>query len=194
MEINYKDLLKEQIVFIIVPILLLAGLIGGSVYFGTAFLASSADINNKNQQITEAEQKKAGLEAQLAQLIKDEKSPDLKQIFELTGMTFGVEASFAPLFDDMIKIARNSGIRIRSVDYNYAPEGDPIFGAKIPNVNVCELDTTIVGTYSQIQMFLKTLLSESYLVNISKLEIVSWQRDKSILIANLQLRYYTKTN
>jgi len=94
----------------------------------------------------------------------------------------------------MIKIARTSGIRIRAVDYNYAPESDPIFGAKIPNVNVCELDTTIVGTYSQIQTFLKTLLSENYLVNISKLEIVSWRRDKSILIANLQLRYYTKTN
>jgi len=82
MEINFKDLLKEQIVFLIIPILLLVGLIGGSVYFGTAVIASSADVNNKKQQVTEAEQKKSGLEAQLAQLAKDEKSPDVKQTLE----------------------------------------------------------------------------------------------------------------
>ena len=50
-----------------------------------------------------------------------------------------------------------------------------------------------VGKYSEIQTFLKTLLSETYLVNFAQIEIVSWQRDKSVLIANLKLRFYTRT-
>lgn len=193
MDINYKNLLKEQIIIMIVPVLVLVGLVVGLVFGVTKFITSTSDIRSKSEQVAQLQEKKTELEVQLAQLSKEETSGDVKHIFELKGASFGVEASFAPLFDNMLKIAKASGIRIRSVDYNYAPEADPIFAAKIPNVNVCELTTTIVGTYSEIQTFLKTLLFEDYLVNIAKMEIVSWKRDKSILIANLQLRYYTKT-
>lgn len=194
MDINFKNFLKEQLILLIIMVLILSGLIFGTVVGVMTFVSSSGDVNDKSQQVAELQEKKTGLEAQLAKLSKEEESDDIKHIFELKGATFGVEASFAPLFDNMIKIAKASGIKIRSVDYNYAPEADPVFSAKIPNVNVCELNTTIVGTYSEIQTFLKTLLFEDYLVNIAKMEIVSWRRDKSILIANLQLRYYTKTN
>ncbi|MDO5437585.1 MAG: type 4a pilus biogenesis protein PilO [bacterium] len=194
MQINYQDLLKEQIVFILLPIILLVVLIGGGGYAGFSAFSNMNNYNTKAKEVQTLTQQKMELEAQLAQQQREEKSPDMKKIFELQGLKFGTDASFAPLFDNMITVAKESGIRIRSVDYNYAPEKDPIFAAKLPGYNVCELETTIVGKYSEIQTFLKTILSENYLVNLAQIEIVSWQRDKSVLIANLKLRYYTKTN
>lgn len=193
MQIDYQQLFKDQAVFLLLPIVLLAVFIGGSVYTGITTVGNISDYNNKTKTIAELTQQKANLEAQLEQQQREEKSPDVKKIFELQGMQFGVDASFAPLFDNMITVARESGIRIRSVDYNYSPENDPIFAAKLTGYNVCELDTTIVGKYSEIQTFLKTLLAEKYLINVAQLEIVSWQRDRSVLIANLKLRYYTRT-
>ena len=193
MQINYKDMLKEQIVFFLIPLILLFVLIGGGVYTVRDAFNHMLSFNSKTKTLGELEQKKIDLEAQLEQQKVQEKNPEVKKIFELAGMTFGVDASFAPLFDNMLTIAKDSGIRIRSVDYNYAPEKDPIFAAKQSGYNVCELDMTVVGKYSEIQTFLKTLLSEDYLINLAQIEIVSWQRDKSVLIANLKLRFYTRT-
>lgn len=193
MQINYQDLLKEQIVFLLIPLVLLLVLIGGGGYGVFQAFSNIGKFSNNSKQVQELTDKKIALEAKLAQQKDEEMNPNVKKIFELEGMKFGTDASFAPLFDNVITLAKESGIRIRSVDYNYAPEKDPIFAAKLPGYNVCELDTTVVGKYSEIQTFLKTLLSETYLVNFAQIEIVSWQRDKSVLIANLKLRFYTRT-
>lgn len=192
MQINYQDLFKEQAVFIGLPIILIVVFIMGLGYTGNQSFVNIKKYNDNAAQVETLTQKKLGLEAQLKAQEKEEADPNTKKIFAPEG-GFGVDASFAPLFDNMLTIAKNSGIKIRSVDYNYAPEKDPVFAAKIDGINVCEFSATIVGKYSEIQTFLKAMLSEYYLVNMAELEIISWQRDKSILIANIKLRFYTRT-
>lgn len=194
MQINYQDMLKEQIVFLLIPVIVLVLLIGGGGYGIFLTFSNIGNYNNNSKQVQELTDKKQNLEAQLQQQKDEELDPNIKKIYKLEGMKFGPEASFAPLFDNVLTVAKESGIRIRSVEYNMQPEKDPIFAAKIPGYNVCELETTIVGKYSEIQTFFKTLLSEKYLINLAQIEIVSWQRDKSVLIANLKIRFYTKTN
>ena len=192
MQINYQDLFKEQAVFIGLPIILIVVFIMGLGYTGNQSFINIKKYNDNAAQLETLTQKKLDLEAQLKAQEKEEADPNTKKIFAPEG-GFGVDASFAPLFDNMLTIAKNSGIKIRSVDYNYAPEKDPVFAAKIDGINVCEFSATIVGKYSEIQTFLKAMLSEYYLVNMAELEIISWQRDKSILIANIKLRFYTRT-
>ena len=194
MDINFRELIKDKGLYVFLPIIVLVGLIGGVVYLGGNSFASYNSYNNSLNQLEELMSKKAQIERQIQAQEEEAKNPDLKKIYEVVGMKFGVQASFAPLFDTMLAIAKESGIRIRSAEYNYAPEKDPIANAKLNGYNVCELTTTVVGKYSEIQTFLKTLLAETYLINIAQVEIVSWQRDKSVLIANLKLRFYTKTN
>lgn len=192
MQINYQDLFKEQAIFIGLPIILIVVFIMGLGYTGNQSFVNIKKYNDNAAQVETLTQKKLDLEAQLKAQEKEEADPNTKKIFAPEG-GFGVDASFAPLFDNMLTIAKNSGIKIRSVDYNYAPEKDPVFAAKIDGINVCEFSATIVGKYSEIQTFLKAMLSEYYLVNMAELEIISWQRDKSILIANIKLRFYTRT-
>ena len=192
MQINYQDLFKEQAVFIGLPIILIVVFIMGLGYTGNQSFVNIKKYNDNAAQVETLTQKKLDLEAQLKAQEKEEADPNTKKIFAPEG-GFGVDASFAPLFDNMLTIAKNSGIKIRSVDYNYAPEKDPVFAAKIDGINVCEFSATIVGKYSEIQTFLKAMLSEYYLVNMAELEIISWQRDKSILIVNIKLRFYTRT-
>lgn len=193
MDINFKDLVKEQIVFILMPIILLALLIGGIVYFGHTSYTGIDSYNKKSKEVTALQDKKADLEIKVQVQKMEDLKPDKKKIFELEGLQFSTDASFAPLFDDMLTIAKGSNVKIRSINYNYAPSEDPIFSAKLPGFNVCELNATLVGNYNELRTFLKSLLAKEYLVNIAELEIVSWQRDKRVLIANTKLRFYTKT-
>ncbi len=130
-----------------------------------------------------------------AELSNRAKTPvvDGKKIYELEGTQFSPEASFAPLFETVLTIAQSSGVRIRSINYNYSPESDPIFAARLPEYNVCELSIVSVGTYSQLQNFFKGLMKDTNLNYLAEVEMQPWDKDRTILIANVKVRLYTKT-
>lgn len=118
---------------------------------------------------------------------------DGKVIFEAPDMQFSPDASFAPLFELVLTIAQQSGIRIRAIDYNYSPQEDAIFAAKLEGYNTCELNMVIVGSYTEIQTFLKTIMKEQYVTNLAEVELNPWDKDKKVLIAKVKLRLYTRT-
>lgn len=120
-------------------------------------------------------------------------SKDGKVIYSAPDMQFSTDASFAPLFEFVLTIAQQSGIRIRSIDYNYAPSEDMVFAAKLEGYNSCELNMLAVGSYSEFQIFFKTLMKEPYLTNIAEIELNPWEKDKKVLIAKIKLRLYTHT-
>ncbi len=118
---------------------------------------------------------------------------DGKIIFDAPDMRFSPDASFAPLFELVLTIAQQSGIRIRAIDYNYAPEEDIIFAAKIDGYNVCELNMVAVGSYVEFQTFFKSIMKEQYVTNLAEVELTPWEKDKKVLIAKIKLRLYTRT-
>ena len=152
-------------------------------------MADSAKKDLKDKQATEN-----NLRIQ-AELSNRAKTPvvDGKKIYELEGTQFSPEASFAPLFETVLTIAQSSGVRIRSINYNYSPESDPIFAARLPEYNVCELSIVSVGTYSQLQNFFKGLMKDTNLNYLAEVEMQPWDKDRTILIANVKVRLYTKT-
>lgn len=193
MDINYKSLLKEQIIFLLLPVIALVVLIGGSGFMGYKAVVTFDDSNKKQAQVQTLTDERNSLQAKLTEQQNAPVDLNAKKIYSLESAQFGVDASFAPLFEHMLNVAKLSGIRIRSVDYNFEPAEDPIFKLKIEGHNVCELSTVVVGNYTSLQAFLKTMLSEDYLVNLVQVELIPWKRDKSVLIAYLKLRFYTKT-
>ena len=118
---------------------------------------------------------------------------DGKVIFDAPDMRFSPDASFAPLFELVLTIAQQSGIRIRAIDYNYTPQDDMIFAAKINGYNVCELNMVTVGSYTELQNFFKSIMKEQYLTNLAEVELTPWEKDKKVLIAKIKLRLYTRT-
>ena len=174
MRIDFEQFIKEQLIPLIVVAIGAVVLLAGSIYSIYSLSINADNYNKKTQKYESLKSEKANLEKKLQEQKKEEQNPKNKKIFNVDGLKFGVDASFAPLFDNMLNVAKNSGIRIRTVNYNYTPEKDPIFAAKLNGYNVCELDMTIVGKYSQIQTFLKTMLSEQYLINFAQIDIVSW--------------------
>lgn len=151
--------------------------------------------NAARKQLDEKEAYLNNLRIQAEASAKKAEAPvkDGKKIYELEGAQFSGEASFAPLFEIVLNIAQNSGIRIRSIDYNYQPEEDKIYASHISDYNVCELTIVSVGTYSQLQNFFRGLMKDSNLSYIAEVEMQPWEKDKTILISNVKIRLYTKT-
>ena len=146
------------------------------------------------QVLIQKESDASNLRAQAIAAAKAKVAPkDGKKIYELEGAQFSAEASFAPLFEIVLSIAQSSGIRIRSIDYNYAPESDPVYAAHLPECNACELRIQAIGSYAQLQAFFKGLMKDNNLNYLAEVEMQPWEKDKTILITNVKIRLYTKT-
>lgn len=189
--------LQDNIIYILLPILVLAvGIYFGYVKVVEAFQKASyleerqvaqQTKQNKLNQLLAAKKK---LE-QIEEIKKESKSG--KVIYEVLGQQFSSEASFGIMFENILANMTNSGVRIRSIDYNYTPQNDKILQTNAAGYNVCELSFTTVGSYAQLQTFFKNLAKESYLTNLYELYIEPYDKDKNILIAKFKIRLYTKT-
>ena len=124
------------------------------------------------QVLIQKESDASNLRAQAIAAAKAKVAPkDGKKIYELEGAQFSAEASFAPLFEIVLSIAQSSGIRIRSIDYNYAPESDPVYAAHLPEYNACELRIQAIGSYAQLQAFFKGLMKDNNLNYLAEVEM-----------------------
>ena len=97
------------------------------------------------------------------------------------------------MFENILSNITNSGLRIRTIDYNYSPADDKILQTNSPGYNACELAFLTVGNYSQLQNFFKNIAKENYLTGINEIYLEPYDKDKSILIARFKIRLYTKT-
>lgn len=191
-----EKLIKENIVWVLlVVIVALAGFYGLFGKFGPAVLANIDDLSAKKEELQTKEQQLNTL--QRAAAIKEQNKKKFtdsgKIIYEVLGQQFTPEASFGIMFENILSNITNSGVRIRSIDYNYYPQDDKILMTNIEGYNACELSFVAVGKYAQLQNFFKNIAKEKYLSNIQEVYIEPYDKDKTILIARFKVRLYTKS-
>ena len=198
---NLDKLITENIIFILLPIIV----IGAGIYYSYTNISEAISNNSvlfeKKTELenvtSKLEQLKRKLEQQEAREKKDEKDEKKtesgKIIYEVLEQQFSPEASFGIMFENMLANITNSGVRIRSIDYNYEPANDKVLQTNAPGYNACELSFTAVGNYSQLQTFFKNSAKETYLSSIYEIYIEPYDKDKTILVTKFKIRLYTKT-
>ena len=188
------NILKENAVYVLPILVVLVLFVNFVIPQFDKGLKSYRNMNDSKTQYEQVKEQYDALKAQQELQNRQKKVvKDGKVVFDAPDMRFSPDASFAPLFELVLTIAQQSGIRIRSIDYNYAPQEDMIFAAKINGYNVCELNMVTVGSYTELQNFFKSIMKEQYLTNLAEVELTPWEKDKKVLIAKIKLRLYTRT-
>ena len=192
-----EKLLKENIIYIFLVIIVIGAGIAGSVIFGQQAYQSYETVTIKQQEVQTKKDKVQQLmrerQSVKEQPVEKKVAKSGKVIYEVLGQQFSPEASFGIMFENIISNITRSGVKIRSIEYNYSPQEDPVLAANAPGYNACELSFVTVGNYAQIQTFFKNLTKENYLTNIYEVYIEPYDKNKTILIAKFKVRLYTKT-
>ena len=136
-----EKMIKENILFILLPILAFFGGIYAVYHFGSLAGASQSELTSKK---SELETKKSQLEQIKQQKLssqtqKKKESGSGKVIYEVLGEQFSPEASFGIMFENVLANITNSGIKIRSIDYNYQPVDDKVLLTNMDGYNACEI-------------------------------------------------------
>ncbi len=190
-----KKLIKENSVYILLVVVVLAFGIYSVYHYGLNTYATHSELRTKEAEMQTKKEKVDEIERQKQQetLSLKQKAESGKVIYQLPSNQFSPEASFGVMFENILANITQSGVRIRSIDYNYQPLEDKILSANIPGYNACELTFTTVGSYVELQNFFKSLAKEKYLSSIYEVYIEPYDKDKTILIAKFKIRLYTKT-
>lgn len=185
---KYKDIILYTVLILLVLIILLiktkpeAGKIvrieQGLKEKTTQLADLQRQLDTLKKNAAEADSEKAGAPTQVKNIYKPETT------------STEAESSFAVLFDDVIDMAKYNGIKVYSIEYKYNPTEDDFVKNAANQFNVCQLNMQLVSDYSDLESFLKELYKYPYLVNIEKLEITPYPKNKKILLTALQLKLY----
>jgi hypothetical protein len=147
------------------------------------------DINTKKVQQEDLERQVEDLKK--VEIAKMDTMSRLKAIYKPAETGLETEASFTVIFDDIIDMAKYNGIKIYSIEYVYNPPEDEFVKGSAGKYNVCQLNMSIIADYPDLESFLKEIYKYPYLINITKLELVPYSKNKKILLTNLQLKLYS---
>ena len=198
-----ERLVKEKYAYLLIPIIVMALAVfllsgGGGAVEQTSItnaLQKIGNVTEKKNDLSIKQDRLGLLKQQKAAENADEKkeSKSGKVIYGVSGEQFTAEASFGIIFENLLANLTNSGVRVRSIEYDYHPADDKILSAGLNGYNVCEISFVSVGSYSQFQNFFKNIAKEKYLSNIYEVYIEPYDKDKTILITRFKIRLYTKT-
>ncbi len=189
-----NKLIKENILYIVIVIIVLFGGIYTIYHNGAMTVDTFSQMSAKQAEMQTKVQK---LEQIKAERVSGQKKKSTAQsgkvIYAVPINQFSPAASFGIMFENVITNITNSGLKVRSIDYNYSPSDDKVLTAQVEGYNACELTFTTVGSYTQLQTFFKNIAKEKYLSSLYEVYIEPYDKDKSILIAKFKIRLYTKS-
>lgn len=181
---------KEAILAVILIIV-------GFVYSVVTLRPQVSKIYHVEKDLGEKTVSLADLQRQLDEIKKQQqKKKDtshlLKKIYKPNASGLDQESVFTVLFDDIIDMAKYNSIKIYSMEYTYNPADDEVVKEAQGKYSVCQLNMAIISDYPDLNSFLREIFKYPYLVNINKIEMAPYTKNKRILLSNLQLKLYAE--
>ncbi|MBQ4124208.1 hypothetical protein IJD44_10900 [bacterium] len=150
--------------------------------------STEATERNKNKLEKQSNEITAKQEAEEKQL--NSIKPVMQEPSDSDGESLGV---FGGMFDKVIAKSKESGLMLRSLEYEMNPADDAIAQDFHDVYNVCELKFFFVGTYAQLRSFIHTMINDfEYLVSISRLNISAFSDNTDYILINMSITLYSK--
>jgi len=189
------EILKGKAIFLV---LILAIIAGGIFWLGIMDGAVIPAAIKNYQSEQELKQEIKDKTRQLEQIENDNKLKNeaakkatVKEFFKAQS-TGDITTDLAPMFENVITMIKQNGLRMKSINYTVSPPEDNLVKNGGGAYNGCRVDFKLVGYYPQFTALLQELEMYPYFINISKFEVEPYQYDKRILITDLSIVFYSK--
>lgn len=116
----------------------------------------------------------------------------VKEMYKPMEAGLDAESIVAGQFNDILALLRANSIKARSVDYQYNPPEDEFVKGAASKVSACHVSLQLVATYKNFENFLRDLYKHDHFLDIAKVEILPYEKDKTVLLINCKLLLYAK--
>ncbi len=141
--------------------------------------------------LADAERKLANLRADSERRkVENENLPKL--FFKPVNMGLDTEAAISEEFAEILQLIRENKIKTRSIVYEYDPKDDNFVKNVPEKYQVCRITAEMIANYSNFENFLRDLYKHEHYLEIAKIEILPYEKNKRILLINMQLKLYAQ--
>lgn len=140
-----------------------------------------ADAERKLENLKSAEEKQQVEEENIA-----------KAFFRPISSGLDTEAAISDEFGEILQLIRENKIKTRSIKYDYDPQDDNFVKNVSNKYQVCMISTEMIATYSDFENFLRDLYKHEHFLDITKVEILPYEKNKRILLISLQIKLYAQ--
>ena len=151
------------------------------------------EVKEKTQSVEQIKTQVADLKSKKEMHEKESKvntKPVFKNELEVTDKM----SSFGVMFEDVIQSAKYNGLKLRSISYDNAPAEDAVYKNVLSEYNACGIKMKLVGNYSQFRSYFQDIYNYPYLINLDKISIKPYEKNKKILIADVVVTIYSTKN
>lgn len=149
------------------------------------------DYKAQSSSLTDSERKLKDL--QDAEKRKEQENENTAKIFfKPISEGLDTEAAISDEFGEILQLIRENKIKTRSVKYDYDPQDDNFVKNAANRYHVCRVTAEMIATYSNFANFLRELYKHEHFLEISKIEIAPYEKNKRILLVNLQIKLYAQ--
>lgn len=151
------------------------------------------EVQSKTQTVEATKQQIAELKNKKEQYEKEERV-STKPVYKNELATPDQMSSFGVMFEDVIQSAKYNGLKLRSISYDTAPAQDVIQTNMSSEYNVCAISMQLIGNYMQFRSYFQDIYNYPYLINLDKISIKPYEKNKKILIADISVILYSTKN
>lgn len=156
-----------------------------------AISQTSAEYKNQSGLLAEKERL---LDTKKQEVLKatDTNLKGTKDMYKPLESGLDAEGIVSAQFEDILKLLKANAVKTRSIKYEYNPADDPFVKGAGESVSACTLDMQMVATYKNFEGFIKDLYKHEHFLDISKIEIIPYEKNKTMLLINFKLKLYAK--
>ena len=198
---NKKNNQPSKLSAFIIPIFILACMLGGTCWFVPKISSGynsyndlQKELENKDNEINAARNELEALKQK--QRAEQEKEANAqkseKQFFKPIMSGLATENIITGEFSEVLQLIRANKIKVRSIKYDYDPSDDNFIRNAPDKYNVARLNMEMISEYSNYDNFLKELYKHDHFIDIETIEIVPYRKNKKILLINLRVKLYAK--
>lgn len=181
-----------------IALLILCLAIAGFIFLLTKVVPIIQEIISNNSsystQVKSLEDKKRSLSTLQQAANKKNKEIDIltKQFYKPIGNGSDTEEVVGEEFQEILALMRANLIKARSINYEYDPEDDSFVAYAADKYHVCRLTLELVTDYKSFERFLQDLYKHEHFLDIDKIEITPYQKNKKILLVNMSIKLYAQ--
>ena len=156
------------------------------------FDKSNASVEETTKNLDNQQAKKRNIEAKLAKL-KNSSMTVQKKIYAPVDSDLGSDTIFFTLYSDLLEMIHSNSVKIQTLDYEYNPADDPFVKSGGAGFFVSEVNMKLIANYVNLGKLVQDLYQYPYYIRMISLSVKPYEKDKKILLANLKVRLYSRT-
>lgn len=156
------------------------------------------EIGTINEQYTTQTSALEDAERKLKSLKEDAVKKELssqdivKAFYKPISMGLDTEAAIAEEFGEILQLMRENKIKTRAIKYDYDPQDDNFVKFVASKYHVCRVTGDMIASYDSFENFLRDLYKHEHFLELEKIEILPYEKNKRILLINFQLKLYAQ--